>query len=776
MKGVTIGVLGAGGFVGGRLMQLARGRAGVEAVALIRGFRSLGKVSATPVTYRKIDTRTAAGMAAGLKGCDVVVNVTLGEVADITSETLAMVAACRAAAVPRFIHMSSAVVYGSVPRANLPEDAPTSPHRWMLYAREKARTEDALRREMRQPGLEIIVLRPGLIWGPGSNWARQIGGELSAGMTLINGGRGICNLVYVDNLVELILAAAVRPGRGSGFYNARDAESQTWLRYAAAMAAALGLPPERVRTVESAALPLSPKLGLEWALNQRPLYRLMRATLKRLSPEAKQSLKTRVAALTGGGPRPPAEAGAALALGAGSPGPLPQPRLNREHWALQMTRFALPADAFARDFGPVDLLPFPAAVTRTAEWFKFVTAEEATGPRQSMHRDRGRVSVTATHHDALSSEQPPSHPVTLPLRVAISGCGAALELLHRGPLEHAVKMGWITVVALADPVEARRRVASTWFPGVRTYRDAVGLFACEAGIHLALIASPPPYHQTDAEAALRAGADVLCEKPLAQDVAAARAIQHAAEMAGCLLGVGMTRRFYPAVEELRRRLLTLDPARPARFYFRQGGVYGWPVASAAPFQRATGGGGVLLDMGVHMIDILGLIAGWGDVTQAQDDALHGGVEANAVVDLALARAHGRLHVSWDTNLDSALRIVTDEEEYWMPVGSLDILHRRPRGGTWERLPLTATWPTDLSATPILAAPRSHNECMSFQLIAMLRSILHGEPLVATGQDGISALQLIHRAYAIAQPLAQPWLSPEEQAARAQDHWTNEKPA
>ena len=356
------GILGAGGYVGGRVMQLGRVHDLVTPVALVRSWKSLGKLSAGPVASRLVDTGNVDGLAAGLQGLASVVNLTLGDVSRIVDETRVMVEACRKAGVRRFIHMSSAVVYGRVERADLPEDAPGDGRSWMLYAREKAKAEDYLRGEMARGGLQIIVLRPGLIWGPGSGWARMMAGQLADGMTLLRNGEGIVNLVHVDNLVSLIFRAVETASGVSGFYNARDRETLTWREFATAMARALGLPASSVAGVPGEPLPWSGKRAFEWCLQQRPLYHLMRRILTKLSPEAKQALKHRVHALTGSGPRPPTAIGQASTAA---------PRLNREHWTLQTTRHALPAVAFERDFGPVALMPFTAALARTVAWLRF---------------------------------------------------------------------------------------------------------------------------------------------------------------------------------------------------------------------------------------------------------------------------------------------------------------------------------------------------------------------------------------------------------------------
>lgn len=358
-----------------------------------------------------------------------------------------------------------------------------------------------------------------------------------------------------------------------------------------------------------------------------------------------------------------------------------------------------------------------------------------------------------------------------PLSVAIIGCGAVFEFLHRDALSAVVRDGWGKLTAAVDPNPARRALAERGFAGVKTYASAAELFAAGHQIDLTIIASPPLLHRTDAEAAFAAGSHVLCEKPMAHDVADASAMLAAARAAGKLLVLGMPRRFYPAVEVLRGLIAQVPRGTPIKFLFRQGGVYSWPVSSDAPFRREVGGGGVLLDIGVHLIDVAGLLFGWGKTLSAYDDALAGGVEANALIDLQLERARGRLHLSWDTNLDSGLTVQAGEEEFWMPVTQLNVLHHRHRGGTWKPLRPVATWPITLDArNSKRAMPRSHNECMKFQMIGAMRSILHGEKPVASGEDGLATLRIVHEAYTVMQPLEQPWLSADEQAARRSEHW------
>jgi predicted dehydrogenase len=80
------------------------------------------------------------------------------------------------------------------------------------------------------------------------------------------------------------------------------------------------------------------------------------------------------------------------------------------------------------------------------------------------------------------------------------------------------------------------------------------------------IATPTPAHEAAVRAVLDAGAPaaILCEKPLAYDVAAARAIVAACRQKGCTLLVNYIRRCEPGAEEVRRRLEAGEIAGPVK--------------------------------------------------------------------------------------------------------------------------------------------------------------------------------------------------------------------
>jgi predicted dehydrogenase len=103
------------------------------------------------------------------------------------------------------------------------------------------------------------------------------------------------------------------------------------------------------------------------------------------------------------------------------------------------------------------------------------------------------------------------------IRVAVIGLGEAGATIHLPALR---SVAGVTVVGAADPDENRRAAATARHP-VPVFADSEAMLAATRP-ELVIVASPPALHAAHCRAALEAGADVLCEKPLMASVAEAR--------------------------------------------------------------------------------------------------------------------------------------------------------------------------------------------------------------------------------------------------------------
>lgn len=357
------------------------------------------------------------------------------------------------------------------------------------------------------------------------------------------------------------------------------------------------------------------------------------------------------------------------------------------------------------------------------------------------------------------------------LQLAIIGCGTVVEELYVLPLRRLQRAGVISIRALIDNNPGRIARVGRQLGCERGFPDLPSALAAGA-LDAVVVTSPVGLHALHVVTALEAGCHVFCEKPLTNSVAEARRMTAAARKAGKVLAVGMARRYYPNLAEVGRMIVRGDLGERVEFVLREGGPYGWPIASDAAFKRANSGGGVLLDVGAHTMDTLFWLFGEGRPTACQDDAWAGGVEANATVQLEFSRARGTLQLSWDQPLNSELVIRGERLE--LRLNNLDVRHyeRRDAGQTrWQRVRSAYEWPKDArsSASP-LGQPECYYDCFDYELVGFCRAILHGEPVAVDGEGATRVISAIEQAYALAVPMTTGWLTAEEQAVARGNHW------
>ena len=228
--GRTIAVTGADGFVGTHLCAALEGR-GHRVIRIVRR-------EGTGGNRRLVSELTNEGAVAGaLQGADAVVH--LAARAHVLRDdspdagaafrrvnvdgTRALCLAARSSGVPRIVFVSSIGVNGSRTdgRPFVETDAPAPVE---LYARSKWEAEEMLRGQTAETGVETVVLRPALVYGPGvkGNFLRLLR-LASSGLPLPLGSiRNRRNLVGVQNLCDLLILCTDNPRAAGQMYLAAD--------------------------------------------------------------------------------------------------------------------------------------------------------------------------------------------------------------------------------------------------------------------------------------------------------------------------------------------------------------------------------------------------------------------------------------------------------------------------------------------------------------------------------------------------------------------------
>ncbi|MGH9672307.1 MAG: Gfo/Idh/MocA family protein [Bryobacteraceae bacterium] len=183
------------------------------------------------------------------------------------------------------------------------------------------------------------------------------------------------------------------------------------------------------------------------------------------------------------------------------------------------------------------------------------------------------------------------------LRVGLAGYGRIAERVHFDLIRNLPRA---KLVAVAETDPARREEMRRRAPGIEVLDDTGELLRSK-NVDAVVVALPNALHAQTAIAAIGQSKHVYLEKPLAVGLEEARQVMEASRSAGTTCMIGFNYRFHPLYIEARRRL-------------RAGGL-GALVAVRTAFSSAardlpawkqsrSQGGGALLDLGSHHLDLM----------------------------------------------------------------------------------------------------------------------------------------------------------------------------
>jgi len=225
----------------------------------------------------------------------------------------------------------------------------------------------------------------------------------------------------------------------------------------------------------------------------------------------------------------------------------------------------------------------------------------------------------------------PSPPVSRP-RIGFLGVG----WIGRHRMEAMVGTGAIDVAGIADPSADMAQQAQALAPDAALVPDMDALIGL--GLDGLVIATPSALHAAQSINALERGIAVFCQKPLGRNAAEAAAVVEAARRADRLLAVDLSYRFTEGMQRIRQLL--------------QAGALGDVYAVDLVFHNAYGpdkpwfydpilsGGGCVMDLGVHLVDLALWALDFPDVTRVSAELLAQGqllgTHADTVEDYAAA--------------------------------------------------------------------------------------------------------------------------------------------
>lgn len=233
IRGKTILVTGASGFLGGKLAVRLAGE-GAKVKALVRHpakadfLRKHANIEIVQGDIREAERmrevsqdcflvfHTAALMGRAVK------NSSLDQFRKINVEgTKNIMHAAVNGKAERIIYVSTIQVYGYPFLDEITEDTPINPTN-DFYSISKAESEEVIKEISSEKNLSFTIIRPGAIYGPGSNlWTKYIFKLAKRNPVFwIGSGKGVLPLIYIDDLVDLMIITATHPAADKEVFNA----------------------------------------------------------------------------------------------------------------------------------------------------------------------------------------------------------------------------------------------------------------------------------------------------------------------------------------------------------------------------------------------------------------------------------------------------------------------------------------------------------------------------------------------------------------------------
>jgi nucleoside-diphosphate-sugar epimerase len=238
-------VTGAGGFLGRYVVAEATER-GHDVRAMVRPAADVTRLPwhADPaVKLVRADLRSRAGLVDALKGTDAVIHLAASVGGDLYTQlsgtvvaTENLLDAMREAGVKRLVAISSFSVYAYIDKWSHTVLKETSSIEGRLNERDdycltKVMQENLIREYAEREGMQLTVLRPGVIYGRDNLWTACLGAQAGDRWWIRIGAGAKLPLTYVENCADAVVLAVEKPGSIGKTFNVVDSRCPSHRKY-----------------------------------------------------------------------------------------------------------------------------------------------------------------------------------------------------------------------------------------------------------------------------------------------------------------------------------------------------------------------------------------------------------------------------------------------------------------------------------------------------------------------------------------------------------------
>ncbi|MFA6515482.1 MAG: Gfo/Idh/MocA family oxidoreductase [Candidatus Paceibacterota bacterium] len=317
-------------------------------------------------------------------------------------------------------------------------------------------------------------------------------------------------------------------------------------------------------------------------------------------------------------------------------------------------------------------------------------------------------------------------------KIGIVGLGWIAQVFHLPILS---KLPDVEISCVCDRDKNRARAIAEKYGIKHFYTDYQEMLKNE-DIHAVDICTSTDVHKEVSIASLEAKRDVFVEKPIARKLTEAIAIAESAKKNKRKIMVGMNHRFRPDTMMLRS---FIENSELGKIFYAKAGWLKRPSSEGTWFsQKEMSGGGVILDMGIVMLDLAMWMTGYPEVSRvnAMNYSHKTKVEDSSVAYITMKNGTTiTIEVSWNFHIENELYYCNIYGEQGSGKINPLTIHKEMHGSVVNVTPLK----TDTSQN---ALKKSYeNELKHF--VGSVRGI---HPVISTAQEAVQRMKIVDAIY------------------------------
>lgn len=190
--------------------------------------------------------------------------------------------------------------------------------------------------------------------------------------------------------------------------------------------------------------------------------------------------------------------------------------------------------------------------------------------------------------------------------IAVIGCGRISEIAHFPTLS---EMENVRIKYACDLIIEKAKEKQAKFPKIENVIDDYKIALADPEVDAVYVLTPNYAHYTVTMDALKAGKHVFCEKPITVNYALSLDMAKEAQKQGKILNIGVCNRYNKSIEILEDMVKKGDFGNIYHIYCSFRSFRSIPGLGGAFTTKEKSGGGVLIDWGVHFLDLILFVLG-----------------------------------------------------------------------------------------------------------------------------------------------------------------------